>query len=166
MCALHIFIVVGFYYYPLIITVELENSQVMLKGCGASGYVIVCASSAKVMQCSHLPVWREGHLTNKTSWVGKLDGLQVREAHLFPVGSPVSSPVGSPVISPCLLSVPMSGPLSSVPLSVPLSGPLSSVPLSVPLSGPLLGPCQFPCRVPLSDPLSDPLYAGLSWPSS
>ncbi|XP_033627571.1 protein KIAA0100-like isoform X2 [Asterias rubens] len=56
--------------------IELENSQVMLKGCGASGYVIVCASSAKVMQCSHLPVWREGHLTNKTSWVGKLDGLQ------------------------------------------------------------------------------------------
>ncbi|XP_022101959.1 protein KIAA0100-like isoform X3 [Acanthaster planci] len=56
--------------------IELENSQVMLKGCEASGYVIVCASSAQVMHCSHLPAWREGHLTNKTSWVGKLDGLQ------------------------------------------------------------------------------------------
>ncbi|XP_071848291.1 bridge-like lipid transfer protein family member 2 isoform X2 [Apostichopus japonicus] len=57
--------------------IEFVNSQLMLKGLDFSGYVLVTAANAELMQKSHLPSWREqGKLASKTTWVGTLDGLQ------------------------------------------------------------------------------------------
>ncbi|XP_070572768.1 bridge-like lipid transfer protein family member 2 isoform X2 [Ptychodera flava] len=56
--------------------IEFINSQVMLKGCETSGYVIVSAPRAQVLQCLHEPAWRNGALTSKTSWKGSLDSMQ------------------------------------------------------------------------------------------
>ena len=66
----------------VIFSVELVNSQVMLKGCETSGYAIVCAVNVQLTNCSHWPAWRDNQLTNKTTWVGKLDGLQVSAGYI------------------------------------------------------------------------------------
>ncbi|XP_071945413.1 bridge-like lipid transfer protein family member 2 [Antedon mediterranea] len=67
--------------------IEFVNSQVMLKGCELSGYVIVSAANAQVMHCRHWPAWRGRQLTSKTTWVGKLDSMQ----YFATVESPTSS---------------------------------------------------------------------------
>ncbi|CAN7988597.1 unnamed protein product [Ixodes pacificus] len=56
--------------------VELVNSQVMLRGCETSGYVIVSAAKAQILQRLHSPVWKENTLVSKTTWVGSLDFMQ------------------------------------------------------------------------------------------
>jgi hypothetical protein len=56
--------------------ISLVNSQVLLKGCETSGYVILSASKAEIFQKVHLPVWRESAVVSKTSWVGSLECMQ------------------------------------------------------------------------------------------
>ncbi|XP_077995172.1 bridge-like lipid transfer protein family member 2 [Glandiceps talaboti] len=56
--------------------IEFVNSQVMLKGCETSGYIIVSAPRAQVLQSQHQPAWRSGKLTSKTTWKGMLDSMQ------------------------------------------------------------------------------------------
>ncbi|XP_072163323.1 bridge-like lipid transfer protein family member 2 [Diadema setosum] len=72
--------------------VELVNSQVMLRGSDSSGYVLVCAANAQVMQRSHWPKVMEGKLTSKTTLMGNLDRMQ----YFATVGSP-SQRAGNPV---------------------------------------------------------------------
>lgn len=60
------------------ISVELVNSQVMLRGCETSGYVIVSAAKAKILQRLHSPVWKDRSLVSKTTWVGSFECMQVR----------------------------------------------------------------------------------------
>ncbi|XP_064459763.1 protein hobbit-like [Ornithodoros turicata] len=56
--------------------IELVNSQVMLRGCETSGYVIVSAAKAQILQRVHSPVWKENTLVSKTTWVGSLECMQ------------------------------------------------------------------------------------------
>ena len=49
----------------------------MLKGCETPGYVIVSASKTSILNCEHQPIWREGVLKDKTTWVGSVDCMQV-----------------------------------------------------------------------------------------
>ncbi|XP_054707310.1 LOW QUALITY PROTEIN: protein hobbit-like [Uloborus diversus] len=56
--------------------IELVNSQVMLKGCETSGYVIVSAAKAKILQRLHRPVWKDRSLVSKTSWIGSFECMQ------------------------------------------------------------------------------------------
>lgn len=65
-------------FIVIIILVELVNSQVMLRGCETSGYVIVSAAKAKILQRLHMPVWKDRSLVSKTSWVGSFECMQVR----------------------------------------------------------------------------------------
>lgn len=66
------------FIFIVIILVELVNSQVMLRGCETSGYVIVSAAKAKILQRLHMPVWKDRSLVSKTSWVGSFECMQVR----------------------------------------------------------------------------------------
>ena len=72
-CALFIIISI-----IIILLVELVNSQVMLRGCETSGYVIVSAAKAKILQRLHMPVWKDRSLVSKTSWVGSFECMQVK----------------------------------------------------------------------------------------
>lgn len=56
--------------------ISLVNSQVLLKGCETSGYVILSAAKAEIFQKIHMPVWRESAVVAKTSWVGLLECMQ------------------------------------------------------------------------------------------
>lgn len=56
--------------------IELVNSQVLLRGCETSGYVIVSAAKTQIWQTIHRPVWKDRNLLTKTSWVGTLDCMQ------------------------------------------------------------------------------------------
>ncbi|XP_013780034.1 protein KIAA0100-like, partial [Limulus polyphemus] len=56
--------------------IELVNSQVMLRGCETSGYVIVSASKAQILQRIHRHTWKERTLVSKTTWVGSLECMQ------------------------------------------------------------------------------------------
>lgn len=56
--------------------ISLVNSQVLLKGCETSGYVIMSAAKAEILQRVHRPVWRDGTLVSKTTWVGFLECMQ------------------------------------------------------------------------------------------
>ncbi|KAG8178260.1 hypothetical protein JTE90_018807, partial [Oedothorax gibbosus] len=56
--------------------IELVNSQVMLRGCETSGYVIVSAAKAKILQRLHSPVWKDRSLVSKTTWVGSFECMQ------------------------------------------------------------------------------------------
>lgn len=56
--------------------ISLVNSQVLLKGCETSGYVIMSAAKAEILQRVHRPVWRDRSLVSKTTWVGSLECMQ------------------------------------------------------------------------------------------
>lgn len=56
--------------------ISLVNSQVLLKGCETSGYVILSAAKAEIRQRLHRPVWRDRSLVSKTTWVGFLECMQ------------------------------------------------------------------------------------------
>lgn len=56
--------------------ISLVNSQVLLKGCETSGYVILSAAKAEILQRVHRPVWRDRTLVSKTTWVGFLECMQ------------------------------------------------------------------------------------------
>lgn len=56
--------------------ISLVNSQVLLKGCETSGYVILSAAKAEILQRVHRPVWRDRSLVSKTTWVGFLECMQ------------------------------------------------------------------------------------------
>jgi len=58
-------------------TVELYNSQVMLRGCETNGYVIACAGKASLLACDHRPVWVHQQLQSKSTLVGSVDSMQV-----------------------------------------------------------------------------------------
>uniref|UniRef100_A0A336L3B3 CSON015125 protein n=1 Tax=Culicoides sonorensis TaxID=179676 RepID=A0A336L3B3_CULSO len=57
-------------------SISLVNSQVLLKGCETSGYVILSAAKAEILQKLHRPVWRDRTLVSKNSWVGTLECMQ------------------------------------------------------------------------------------------
>ncbi|XP_069135589.1 protein hobbit-like isoform X1 [Argopecten irradians] len=56
--------------------IELHNSQMMVKGCETSGYVIVSAAKAQIVSCTHQPVWQDNQLRSKTSWVTSVECMQ------------------------------------------------------------------------------------------
>ncbi|OWF48647.1 protein KIAA0100-like isoform X2 [Mizuhopecten yessoensis] len=56
--------------------IELHNSQMMVKGCETSGYVIVSAAKAQIVSCTHHPVWQDNQLRSKTSWVTSVECMQ------------------------------------------------------------------------------------------
>ncbi|KAG5672537.1 hypothetical protein PVAND_002659 [Polypedilum vanderplanki] len=56
--------------------ISLVNSQVLLKGCETSGYVILSAAKAEILQRVHRPVWRDSAVVSKTTWVGSLECMQ------------------------------------------------------------------------------------------
>ncbi|XP_033731035.1 protein KIAA0100-like, partial [Pecten maximus] len=56
--------------------IELHNSQMMVKGCETSGYVIVSAAKAQIVSCTHRPVWQDNQLRSKTSWVTSVECMQ------------------------------------------------------------------------------------------
>lgn len=56
--------------------ISLVNSQVLLKGCETSGYVILSAAKAEILQRVHCPVWRDSAVVSKTTWVGSLECMQ------------------------------------------------------------------------------------------
>lgn len=56
--------------------ISLVNSQVLLKGCETSGYVIISAAKAEILQRVHRPVWRDRSLVSKTTWKGLLECMQ------------------------------------------------------------------------------------------
>ncbi|XP_058458931.1 protein hobbit isoform X2 [Malaya genurostris] len=56
--------------------ISLVNSQVLLKGCETSGYVILSAAKAEILQRVHRPVWRDHTIVSKTTWVGSLECMQ------------------------------------------------------------------------------------------
>lgn len=58
-------------------TVELQNSQVVVKGCETPGYVIVSAARARITSYRHIPIWRQGQLRSKSTWNGDVDCMQV-----------------------------------------------------------------------------------------
>ncbi|XP_055909617.1 protein hobbit [Eupeodes corollae] len=57
-------------------SISLVNSQVLLKGCETSGYVIISAAKAEILQRVHNPVWRDRSLVTKTTWKGLLECMQ------------------------------------------------------------------------------------------
>ncbi|EDW79258.1 uncharacterized protein Dwil_GK25563 [Drosophila willistoni] len=57
-------------------SISLVNSQVLLKGCETSGYVIISAAKAEILQRVHRPVWRDRSLISKTTWKGLLECMQ------------------------------------------------------------------------------------------
>ncbi|XP_055373341.1 protein hobbit [Condylostylus longicornis] len=57
-------------------SISLVNSQVLLKGCETSGYVILSAAKAEILQRVHRPVWRDRSLISKTTWKGSLECMQ------------------------------------------------------------------------------------------
>lgn len=56
--------------------ISLVNSQVLLKGCETSGYIILSAAKAEILQRVHRPVWRDRTIVSKTTWVGSLECMQ------------------------------------------------------------------------------------------
>lgn len=64
-------------------TVALVNSQVVLKGIESEGCVLVAAGNARILKRLRTPVWSNGEMFNKETWVGKVENLQVRELLLF-----------------------------------------------------------------------------------
>lgn len=56
--------------------IELVNSQVMLKGCETSGYVIVSAAKTQIIQKLYIPVWKDRVLLCKTALVGSIECMQ------------------------------------------------------------------------------------------
>ncbi|KAI1295879.1 Uncharacterized protein HDE_05272 [Halotydeus destructor] len=56
--------------------IELINSQVMLRGCETSGYIIVSAAKTQLWQKVHRPVWKDRTLYSKHSWVGSVECMQ------------------------------------------------------------------------------------------
>ena len=73
-------------------TVALVNSQVVLKGIESEGCVLVAAGNARILKRLHAPVWSNGEMFNKGTWVGKVENLQVRE--LLPFVAPKNSRKG------------------------------------------------------------------------
>ncbi|BFZ05396.1 hypothetical protein BsWGS_08435 [Bradybaena similaris] len=56
--------------------IELQNSQVVVKGCETPGYVIVSAARARITSYRHIPIWRHGQLRSKSTWNGDVDCMQ------------------------------------------------------------------------------------------
>ena len=57
-------------------SIELVNSQVLLKGIESAGYVIISAARATINQNMCKPVWRDKTLLSKTTWSGGLETMQ------------------------------------------------------------------------------------------
>ena len=60
----------------ILISVELVNSQVLLKGCETQGYVILSAAKSQIFQRIHRPTWQDHSLVTKTTWFGSLECMQ------------------------------------------------------------------------------------------
>ena len=58
-------------------SVELMNSQMLIKGIEITGCVLVAAGSTRILNRLHKPVRSKGELLNKKTWVGKVENLQV-----------------------------------------------------------------------------------------
>ncbi|XP_023323171.1 protein KIAA0100 isoform X4 [Eurytemora carolleeae] len=57
-------------------SIELVNSQLLMRGIETQGYVIMSAARASVSQNLHRPVWKERALLSKTTWSGGLESMQ------------------------------------------------------------------------------------------
>lgn len=66
-------------------TVELYNSQVVLKGVETDGHVIVSAAKAEIMSYEYQPVWQNQQVHSKTSWVSSIDCMQVCSIFIYQV---------------------------------------------------------------------------------
>ena len=64
------------YVYHFSVSVQLVNSQVLLKGCETQGYVILSAAKSEILQRIHRPVWQDHSLVTKTTWFGSLECMQ------------------------------------------------------------------------------------------
>ena len=53
------------------------NSQIVLKGNESEGCVLVAAGNARILNRLHTPVWSNGEIFNKGTWVGNVENLQV-----------------------------------------------------------------------------------------
>lgn len=63
------------------LSVELYNSQAMLKGSESEGYVVVSAAKASLLSCDHKPVWKnQQEVRSKMTLVGSIESMQVRTA--------------------------------------------------------------------------------------
>ncbi|XP_068677612.1 bridge-like lipid transfer protein family member 2 isoform X2 [Montipora foliosa] len=56
--------------------IALVNSQIVLKGIESEGCVLVAAGNARILKRLHMPVWSNGEIFNKGTWVGKVENLQ------------------------------------------------------------------------------------------
>ena len=71
-------------FLSLCILVVLHNSQVLLRGVETQGYVIVSASRAVIRSREHEPIWQGKQLKSKTTWVGKIEVMQVSDLDPWP----------------------------------------------------------------------------------
>ena len=67
-------------------TVELHNSQVVLKGVETDGHVIVSAAKAEITSYEYQPVWQNQQVHSKTSWVSSIECMQVWITNTTPPG--------------------------------------------------------------------------------
>ena len=58
------------------LAVQLTSTQIALQGVEKAGYIVCSSYIAQLFGREHDPVWREGDLVGKNSWVAKIQDLQ------------------------------------------------------------------------------------------
>lgn len=65
------------FFFTDISIVTLTNIQVVLQGIEQSGYVVASSHVATIFGCDHKPKMKNRVFVSKTSWVGRVQELQV-----------------------------------------------------------------------------------------